>query len=182
MSDAKAGVTTEEVQALYERLDTEAEKSGYHLNPDRPFTLGLVRGLLVNEKRYGYWLCPCRLGDGVKAEDLDIICPCDYRDPDLAEYGCCYCSLYVTEEVLSGRVKAKTIPERRPERAQRLQWKPQAQGPSGAARLGGMTGASASLAYPVWRCRVCGYICAREGPPDVCPICRAKKDRFERFL
>jgi rubrerythrin len=34
---------------------------------------------------------------------------------------------------------------------------------------------------PVWRCKVCGYLCAREGPPDVCPICKVTKDRFERF-
>jgi rubrerythrin len=38
------------------------------------------------------------------------------------------------------------------------------------------------LAYPVWRCRVCGYLCARDGPPGVCPVCKAEKDRFERFL
>jgi ferredoxin-thioredoxin reductase catalytic chain len=34
---------------------------------------------------------------------------------------------------------------------------------------------------PVWRCTVCGYLCAREGPPDTCPICKVTKDRFERF-
>jgi rubrerythrin len=34
---------------------------------------------------------------------------------------------------------------------------------------------------PVWRCVVCGYLCARELPPPICPICKAKKDRFELF-
>jgi ferredoxin-thioredoxin reductase catalytic subunit len=164
-------VTDEEVQALFERLDAEAEKGGYHLNPDREFTLGLVRGILVNQKRYGYWLCPCRLGDGEKQEDLDIICPCDYRDPDLDQYGCCYCSLYVTREVLDGVKKPRRIPERRPPRDQRLQFKAPAVGTVGS-----------ELSYPVWRCRVCGYLCAREEPPEVCPVCRAKKERFERFL
>ena len=84
-------VSREEVEALYERLHREAEASGYHLNPDREFVLELVEGLLINEKRYGYWACPCRLATGVKEEDLDIICPCDYRDADLAEWGACYC-------------------------------------------------------------------------------------------
>ena len=163
--------TDDEVQALFERLDSEAGKGGYHLNPNRAFTLGLVRGLIVNEKRYGYWLCPCRLTDGGKQEDLDMICPCDYRDPDLAEYGCCYCSLYVTQEVLEGKKKARRIPERRPERPLRLQHKRSEGRPQ-----------SGSLSYPVWRCRVCGYLCARDGPPEVCPVCRAKKDRFERFM
>jgi ferredoxin-thioredoxin reductase catalytic chain len=33
----------------------------------------------------------------------------------------------------------------------------------------------------VWRCKVCGYLCARPQPPLKCPICKADKDRFERF-
>ena len=30
------------------------------------------------------------LASGKKEEDLDIICPCDYRDPDVSQYGACY--------------------------------------------------------------------------------------------
>ncbi len=33
----------------------------------------------------------------------------------------------------------------------------------------------------VLRCTVCGYLCARDELPDICPICRAKKERFEKF-
>jgi len=77
---AESGPTPEKVDELYERLDREAEASGYHLNPDREFTRELVESLLVNEERYGYWACPCRLATGEKAQDLDVICPCDYRD------------------------------------------------------------------------------------------------------
>lgn len=28
----------------------------------------------------------------------------------------------------------------------------------------------------------CGYLCAREQPREVCPMCKAKKERFERFI
>jgi rubrerythrin len=38
------------------------------------------------------------------------------------------------------------------------------------------------LPFPVWRCRVCGYLCAREAPPLACPVCKATKDRFDRFM
>jgi len=164
-------ITEGEMEALRERLDREAEEGGYHLNPDRAFVRGLVRGLLVNTKRYGYQSCPCRLAAGEKRADLDIICPCDYRDPDLADFGACYCALYVSDEVLAGRRKVASIPERRPPPGARARVPPQA----GAA-------SPFTLTYPVWRCRVCGYLCARDGPPDVCPVCKAKKDRFERFL
>ncbi len=83
-------VTPDEIDKSYERLKAEAEAGGYHLNPEVSFTKELVKGLLVNQRRYGYPACPCRLSSGVKKEDLDIICPCDYRDPDLSDYATCY--------------------------------------------------------------------------------------------
>jgi len=33
----------------------------------------------------------------------------------------------------------------------------------------------------VWRCKVCGYLAARDSAPKVCPICKAAQDRFEEF-
>jgi len=64
-----------EVMDLYERLNDEAEASGYHLNPDRESVLVLIEGLHTNLARYGYMLCPCRMGEGEREKDLDIICP-----------------------------------------------------------------------------------------------------------
>ncbi len=83
-------ISPEEIDRFYERLKKEAESGGYHLNPDVEFTKALVKGLMVNINRYGYQACPCRLASGNKEEDLDIICPCDYRDPDLDEHDTCY--------------------------------------------------------------------------------------------
>ena len=160
-----------EIDRVYKQLYDEAESGGYHLNPDVRMTRDLVKGLLVNEKRFGYRACPCRLASGKKEEDLDIICPCDYRDPDLTEYDACYCSLYVSGDVIAGKKKAGAIPERRPSREKRQK----AEVPKKESSLG-------SLPLPVWRCKVCGYLCARDGPPEVCPICKAKKERFERFI
>ncbi len=164
-------VSDEEIDKLYKRLDREAESSGYHLNPDTDFTKELVEGLLENEERYGYWACPCRLADGDKKEDLDIICPCDYRDADLNEYDACYCALYVSKAVVDGEKKVGSIPERRPDRKDRAQFKEK-------KNEGDFL---SSESVPVWRCRVCGYLCARDEPPGVCPICKAKKERFEKF-
>ena len=75
---------------LLETLDRDAEAGGYHINPDPDFAMELAEGLAANLERYGYPLCPCRLSGGSKEADLDIICPCDYRDPDLEEYDTCY--------------------------------------------------------------------------------------------
>lgn len=172
---ARAEIPEAEVEALRERLREEAERSGYYLNPDLAFTAGLVRGLLVNERRYGYQSCPCRLASAVAEEDRDIVCPCDYRDPDLVEHGACYCALYVTREVRDGTRKLHRVPERRGVTRPEV---PEID----RHRAGGPELPVTGLPHPVWRCRVCGYLCARGMPPEVCPICRAKKDQFERFL
>ncbi len=117
-------ISQEQIERLHNRLNKEGESGGYHLNPDVPFTQDLVRGLLINENRYGYWSCPCRLASGTKAEDLDIICPCDYRDPDLTDHGACYCALYVSDEVLKGEKKLGPVPERRPPAEERQKTAP----------------------------------------------------------
>jgi ferredoxin-thioredoxin reductase catalytic subunit len=170
MSNEKSELLRE-IDLYYDRLIKEAAASGYYLNPDTEFTKTLVAGLIENEKRYGYGSCPCRLATRNKDEDVDIICPCDYRDPDLAEHGVCYCALYVSEAVMKGEKKWSSIPERRLPPEERTAKKTS----SPHTRIEG-------LVYPVWRCKVCGYLCAREAPPDICPICKAKKERFEQFL
>jgi ferredoxin-thioredoxin reductase catalytic chain len=162
----------EEIEGLRSVLDKEARQGGYHLNPDEEFVKGLVRGLLINEKRYGYRSCPCRLASDDRELDKDIICPCYYRDPDLTEYGACYCALYVSGEVLKGEKSLGTVPERRSAPGE---WKAE---PSGASLGPG----SLRLTVPVWRCLVCGYLCGRNTPPELCPICKAGKERFERFI
>ena len=168
------------IDALLEKLLLEGSASGYHLNPDREFTRELVRSLLVNQERYGYWACPCRLAAGDKAADLDIICPCDYRDADLNEFGACFCALYVGQEIIAGKKQAAAIPERRPNR--RARTRPAANERRAAMSATSGTAPLGKLSQPVWRCKVCGYLCARGDPPEICPICKAKKDRFEKFI
>jgi len=158
-------MSDQEAQELLDRLDREAKAGGYQLNPDVEFVLELMEGLLVNQQRYGYLACPCRLADGVREKDLDIICPCDYRDPDLEEHGACYCALYVSDEVAKGNQPIQPVPERR------------GQEPASSEKKTAFEGSD----LPVWRCKVCGYLCARPQPPLKCPICKADQDRFERF-
>ena len=104
---------TATIESVRQRAEQDAKSHGYYLNSDPKFLQDLFEGLKVNEDRYGYPSCPCRPGTGVYEQDRDIICPCDYRDPDVAEFGACYCSLYVNKEVYdTGRLTP--IPERRP--------------------------------------------------------------------
>lgn len=100
-------------EKLHDVLVKFAASQGIELNRDREFTLDILRGLLRNEERYGYRSCPCRLASGAKDQDRDIICPCVYRDPDIAEFGSCYCSLYVSSAWNEGAVEHVFVPERR---------------------------------------------------------------------
>ncbi len=161
-------VTNESVR---QRAEQDAKSHGYYLNSDPKFLQDLLEGLKTNEDRYGYPSCPCRAAAGAYEQDRDIICPCDYRDTDLDEFGACYCALYVSEAVMNKEREVTSIPERRPAPEQRHK---NTRSPSETTFSG--------LSYPIWRCKVCGYLCAREGPPEVCPICKASKERFERFI
>lgn len=158
----------ERVRKRLERLKADAAAGGYHINPDEEFTAGLVEGLLANADRYGVESCPCRLLTGDPRDSADIVCPCDYRDDDLAEYGACFCALYV-----DGASAVRQAPDRRPPAGKRAQ----TDRAQGAARP-----APGPLPYPVYRCPVCGYLCANTHPPRVCPVCKASGDRFERFM
>ncbi|SMC27038.1 Ferredoxin-thioredoxin reductase, catalytic subunit [Desulfacinum hydrothermale DSM 13146] len=102
-------------QELYEKLKPIQEAKGYQFNKDlEGTTLPLLEGLLVNKNRYGYMVCPCRLATGDRDKDRDIICPCEYREPDVAEYGSCYCGLYVSADWNAETVPHVYVPERRP--------------------------------------------------------------------
>jgi ferredoxin-thioredoxin reductase catalytic subunit len=102
------------IENLYEQLRKIQEPKGYFFNVDKPFVLGLLESLTVNKERYGYMSCPCRLSSGVRDQDKDIVCPCIYREPDVKEYGSCYCGLYVSKDWNEGKIPHAYVPERRP--------------------------------------------------------------------
>jgi ferredoxin-thioredoxin reductase catalytic subunit len=99
-----------------EVLNKFAKQKGLTFHPkEEEIVMPLVKGLYANKERYGYPSCPCRLAAGDFEADKDIICPCVYADPDMEEYGKCYCNLYVSEDYLAGKVEDRQVPERRPE-------------------------------------------------------------------
>jgi ferredoxin-thioredoxin reductase catalytic subunit len=98
---------------LYQQLKAVQESKGYFFNRDMEKTMFLIEGLLTNRERYGYMCCPCRLAKEDRQADQDIICPCDYRETDVAEYGSCYCGLYVSKQWNEEDREHVYVPERR---------------------------------------------------------------------
>lgn len=101
-------------EQLHAKLREVQEPKGYYFNADNEMVMDLLQSLLINKERYGYMACPCRLASGNKELDKDILCPCVYREPDVADYGSCYCGLYVSKEWNEGRIPQDFVPERRP--------------------------------------------------------------------
>jgi ferredoxin-thioredoxin reductase catalytic subunit len=153
------------------------------LNTDPNFLRDLLEGLKRNEERYGYPSCPCRLASGDFELDRDIVCPCDYRDPDVKEYGCCYCALYVRKDVFEGKTSIGPIPERRPPEKQARAYATGAQKETSIQKPTALTATVATekpstITRKMWYCKQCGYVCYREEPPYICPICKAKREFF----
>jgi ferredoxin-thioredoxin reductase catalytic chain len=101
-------------EQLHEMLKKVQEPKGYYFSDDTERVADLMQALLDNKERYGYMVCPCRLSSGNREKDRDIICPCVYRTEDVAEYGSCYCNLYVSREWNEGKIPREYVPERRP--------------------------------------------------------------------
>lgn len=166
---------------MRQRAELDAQAHGYRLNPDPEFLQDLLEGLRVNEDRYGYPCCPCRMATGVFEMDRDVICPCDYRDPDVEEYGTCYCCLYV-DKATHERGETRPIPERRPmEKQLRSLEASDAPEKETMHKMMPDEGASATT-LRLFYCKQCGYVVFREEPPYVCPICRAKREMFAEIM
>lgn len=164
---------------IKKRVENDAKANGYYLNPDPEMLQDLLEGLQKNEERYGYPSCPCRLASGKLELDRDIICPCDYRAPDVNYYGQCYCALYVNKDVHQTKA-IQQIPERRPiekqDKAYSLATRDQKTQKSTQTKK-----QPKETKMALWHCQQCGYVCFREDPPYVCPICKAKKEMFSKI-
>ena len=213
---------TEDARIL-QMMESDAEENGYYLCPDPELLEDLVAGIALNTERYGYGSCPCRIASGIETYDGDMMCPCEYRDADVDEFGMCYCGLFVSREIKDDPGRLVPIPERRPPEFQEAAagsvvagavghddlegsgkgapppmnhpqmslWvsssetqesaSPSPPPPNGGGPRRGFLRVEKRNTYTVWRCKVCGYLCARERPPPMCPICKAKAERFEIF-
>ncbi|MDH5481835.1 MAG: ferredoxin:glutaredoxin reductase [Candidatus Bathyarchaeota archaeon] len=167
------------VETVQQRAEADAKTYGYDLNPNPDFLRDLLEGLKKNEERYGYPSCPCRLASGNFEVDRDIMCPCDYRDPDVAEFGACYCALYVRKDVFEGKTPLQPVPERRSLEKQARAYGTTTEVSAENKVESVATAAEASeIKMKLWYCKQCGYVVFREEPPYICPICKAKRELF----
>jgi ferredoxin-thioredoxin reductase catalytic subunit len=76
-------------------LEGYAKSKGFGLNPDQEIVSSVIKGLIENEKRFGFRYCPCRVLSGDLEKDRALICPCSYHLEELRKWGHCLCKLFV---------------------------------------------------------------------------------------
>ena len=172
------------IDSVRKRAKSDARFSGYELHTDPSILDSLLEGLRLNEERYTYPSCPCRLASGDFERDRDIICPCDYRDADIQEFGFCYCGLYVRPDVVAKGLPITPIPEQRPLENQinPITSIGDKETHKVIAKASVKDDKATDRTKTLWFCRQCGYVCFREKPPPVCPICGAKQEFFAEVL
>lgn len=85
-----------ESKELIKVLDRFTEQNDFKLNPDKSHVDMIVNGLLRNKQKYRLKLCPCRIRDGTRERDLELICPCNFKTDDAwKNKGMCWCGLFV---------------------------------------------------------------------------------------
>lgn len=93
--EGDAEFSRDEFGRAIERL-TEANE--FKINPDRERVSLLLTGILDNARNHGLKYCPCRLRTKDFAEDLKIVCPCNFTIHETykgQERGECWCGLFV---------------------------------------------------------------------------------------
>ena len=69
------------------------------LNPEDKHTDFVIDGVLKIEKEREQKFCPCRLGDGTRKRDLELLCPCNFKvQKTWTEKGECWCGLFIKKE------------------------------------------------------------------------------------
>ena len=84
----------DDIRAAWEKFSKG--NGSFQLNPDKEHVDFVIDGVLSNEKQFGLKLCPCRLRDGTRQRDLEILCPCNFFSQETwKKEGRCWCGLFV---------------------------------------------------------------------------------------
>ena len=75
-------------------LDKYCEQKNYSLNPSWMMTTNLKSNLCEMEATFDKRYCPCFEPSGDKALDKKMMCPCEFIEDEISEYGTCHCALF----------------------------------------------------------------------------------------
>ena len=72
------------------------ENNDFILNSDSKHIEFITDGVLELERKHNLKLCPCRLRDGSRKKDLELLCPCNFKIQETwKKKSECWCGLFV---------------------------------------------------------------------------------------
>jgi len=89
-------------------MEKYCEQHGYIINPNWMMSTNLKSNLCEMEATFGKRYCPCFEPSGDKALDKNMMCPCEYVEDEIAEYGTCHCALFGPADLPKEQWKASS--------------------------------------------------------------------------
>ncbi len=83
-------------------------QKGYAINPSWMMATNLKSNLCEMEATFGKRYCPCFEPSGDKALDKKMMCPCEYVEDEIKEYGTCHCALFGPADLSKEQWKASS--------------------------------------------------------------------------
>lgn len=90
-----ATVNNDKIEKAIQEYRDYVKERNFSLNSDSETVMRIIKGLLENEKKYGFRYCPCRRVTNNQEEDKKNICPCQFHIAEIEKYGHCLCNLFV---------------------------------------------------------------------------------------
>ncbi len=89
-------------------MEKFCEQKGYAINPSWMMATNLKSNLCEMEATFGKRYCPCFEPSGDKELDKKMMCPCEYIEDEIAEYGTCHCALFGPADLSKEQWKASS--------------------------------------------------------------------------
>ncbi len=89
-------------------LEKYCEQKGYALNPSWMMTTSLKSNLCEMEATFGKRYCPCFEPSGDTVLDKKMMCPCEFIEDEIEEYGTCHCALFGPKDLSKEAWKASS--------------------------------------------------------------------------
>jgi ferredoxin-thioredoxin reductase catalytic subunit len=89
-------------------LEKYCEQKNYTLNPSWMMLTNLKSNLCEMEATFGKRYCPCFEPSGDEVLDKKMMCPCEFIDDEIAEYGTCHCALFGPADLSKTNWKASS--------------------------------------------------------------------------
>ncbi len=96
------------VKKQHRWIEKYTKQKGYVLNPNPMMSKNLEVWLSEMEATFGKRYCPCFEPSGDAELDKKMLCPCEFIEDEIEEYGTCHCALFGSADLDKAGWKASS--------------------------------------------------------------------------